>query len=125
MSKSNFVVCVNNGTTALLLEEDFGILKACPPRVSLLPEQALSAGVHWYVFMTAKRLWRASEDFLSAPIATDRDFDFLMREAGWQARTREDSFFVPYSNGPLHFKEEKKFIFSLTDLLFRAARVEV
>lgn len=118
MSKSNFVICKNNGTTALMLEDDFRILKN-----HASPEIALAHGVRWYIFMKKKRLWRSATDnnFFGAPVATDDDLDFLMKEAGWESRTREEKFFVPFSNGPRNYWDERGYIFSLTELLFRAA----
>jgi len=117
MSKSKLVVCENHGVRAILLEEDFAVLASCSS-----PEQAFQYGVHWYVFMTINRMLRG-EDYENAPISSYQDFDFLLKDAGWEERCRYGAFFVPFSNGPTCYKEEKYFIFPLTELLFRAANV--
>lgn len=115
MSKSMIVICQNNGVRAVMLLKDYEILKQCESN-----EDALAKGVRWYVFMTFSRMSRNPENFHGASIGSYEDY-MMVKDRTVRYESRDVSFYVPFSNGPAYYKNELKFVFPLTDLLYRLA----
>lgn len=116
MSVSRIVTYHNNGVKAVMLWEDYQLLMTCTSN-----EEALEKGARWYIFMTFRRMAENPENLWGAPVGTYEDFDQVKATAVIYSPGNV-SFYVPYSNGPWIYQDERKFIFPLTDLLYRMSK---
>lgn len=90
MSKS-FLTCYNNGTTAVVLEDDLKKLGVTENLLSLGPKRS---GIKVFTFCSARRM---QEDPHARRIFTG-DMDFMHRLLQGH-RVSESYFYVPFSNG--------------------------
>lgn len=113
---ARFLNSYNHGVRALVSEEHLGILKECiAENAEGAIERAYRRGVRWYCFVTMDRFLRNEAPTIPAT-GTYGQLQELGKIGSWLSINLA-SFYVPLSNGPLHWKDEEHLVGSWEELM--------
>lgn len=115
---AKIVYCQNNGVIAAMVASDYEIYTALKRRFDIeVNGVAYRRGVRWFSFISYRRFVNLPE---LATLVTGTYANW--HEIVAHTTVEEQSFYVPFSNGPSQWLEEKKFSCKLSVLAARLSK---
>lgn len=117
--KIKMVYWQNNGVIAAMVVPDYEIYKSLQRRFDIeVNGAAHNRGVRWFTFISYHRFMNMPE---LAALVTGTYANW--NELTAHVAVAEQNIYVPFSNGPAHWLEEKKFSARLSVLTARLGKV--